>query len=122
VLSFWAVVALPFAVLSSLAFAAPLGAFTATQETDFRFPLIMRLGIMPLFLFSGTFFPTEQLPDAVEPIVWLSPLWHGIELCRGATTGTINVAMSTIHVFVLIMITAVGAQLGARAFQRRLTP
>ncbi len=122
VISLWGVLALPAAVLSALAFAAPLGAFTAAQETDFRFPLIMRLGIMPLFLFSGTFFPTAQLPDAVEPVVWLSPLWHGIELCRGATTGDINLALSGVHVLVLVAIITAGIWLGGRTFERRLTP
>ena len=122
VLSMWALLAVPAAVLTGLAFAAPIGAFTATQETDFRFPLLMRLGIMPLFLFSGTFFPTEQLPDALEVAVWLSPLWHGVELCRGATTGDLDVGAAAIHVAVLISLIAAGSELGARAFRKRLTP
>ena len=120
--SWWGVLAVPAAVLTALAFAAPIGAFTATQETDFRFPILMRLGIMPLFLFSGTFFPTEQLPDAVELLVWLSPLWHGIEVCRAATTGALDAGTSAVHVVILAAIVVAGAQLGALAFRRRLTP
>src|SRR4029453_256697 len=54
VLSPWGVLAVPAAALCAAAFAAPLTAFAATQETDARFPLIMRIGILPLFLFSGT--------------------------------------------------------------------
>ena len=77
-------------MLTALAFAAPLTAFAATQETDFRFPVIMRLGVIPLFLFSGTFFPISQLPGWLQPFCWLSPLWHGVQLCRGATTGMID--------------------------------
>jgi lipooligosaccharide transport system permease protein len=118
----WSVLAIPAAVLTALAFAAPIGAFTATQETDFRFPIIMRLGIMPLFLFSGTFFPTEQLPGPVELALWLSPLWHGIELSRSAALGDLDLAVATVHVVVLAVIVAAGAQLGTRAFTRRLTP
>ena len=38
----------------------------------------------PLFLFSGTFFPIDQLPDGVQSLAWLSPLWHGVELCRAS--------------------------------------
>src|SRR5438552_18722831 len=56
------VLALPASVLTATAFAAPLCAYAASQETDLSFPLIVRLVIMPLFLFSGTFFPVDQLP------------------------------------------------------------
>lgn len=123
VLSVWGVVAIPAAVLTALAFAAPIGAFTATQETDFRFPILMRLGLMPLFLFSGTFFPVEQLPDAVELLVWLSPLWHGVELCRAATTGIADSPfLLLVHVAVLVALLAAGARLGGLTFRRRLTP
>ena len=78
VISWWAPLAIPAAVLTASAFAAPLTAFAATQETDFRFPVIMRLGVIPLFLFSGTFFPISQLPGWLQPFCWLSPLWHGV--------------------------------------------
>lgn len=122
VLSPWGLLAVPAAVLAGMAFAASIGAFTATQETDFRFPIIMRLGLMPLFLFSGTFFPTSQLPDVVEMVVWFSPLWHGVELCRGATTGDLHAASAVVHVVVLCGLLAAGSWLGARAFTRRLTP
>jgi lipooligosaccharide transport system permease protein len=122
VLSPWAVLAVPAAVLNAAAFAAPIGAFNATQDTDFRFPVIMRLGIMPLFLFSGTFFPVEQLPDGLQPVVWLSPLFHGAELCRGATTGHIDAGQAVVHVAVLVALVLLGARWGARTFTRRLTP
>jgi lipooligosaccharide transport system permease protein len=120
--SLWGVFAIPGAVLNAAAFAAPIGAFTATQDTDYRFPVIMRLGIMPLFLFSGTFFPVEQLPDGMQPLAWLSPLFHGAELCRGATTGTIETGAVLVHVAVLAAVLAVSWAWGTRAFTRRLTP
>jgi lipooligosaccharide transport system permease protein len=117
----WGVLAVPAVVLCALAFAAPIGAFTASQENDFRFPIIMRLGLIPLFLFSGTFFPVEQLPDAIEPLVWLSPLWHGVELARSATTADPTL-LAPVHVALLAGLVALGARLGAAAFTRRLTP
>ena len=43
---------------------------------------------MPLFLFSGTFFPISQLPDWLQPVAWVTPLWHGVELCRALALGT----------------------------------
>jgi lipooligosaccharide transport system permease protein len=120
VLSFWGILAVPAAVLTAAAFAAPLTAFAATQQTDFRFPVIMRLGIVPLFLFSGTFFPVSQLPDWLEPFCVLSPLWHGVELCRAATTGSIDVAEAFANVVVLAAIIAASAAWGIRAFTRKL--
>ena len=42
----------------------------------------MRIVVFPLFLFSGTFFPISQLPDWLEPVALLSPLYHAVELCR----------------------------------------
>lgn len=117
----WGVLAVPAVVLCAVAFAAPIGAFTAVQDNDFRFPIIMRLGLVPLFLFSGTFFPVAQLPDGIEPLVWLSPLWHGVELARSATTADPTWLVLP-HLAALIGLVALGARWGARAFTRRLTP
>ena len=50
-------------MLTGLAFAAPITAFAATQENDSAFASLMRFGILPMFLFSGTFFPIDQLPS-----------------------------------------------------------
>ena len=60
------VLAIPAAVLTGLAFAAPIMAFTATQRTPDKFAALFRFGITPLFLFSGTFFPIEQLPSSIR--------------------------------------------------------
>ena len=70
--------AIPAAVLTGLAFAAPIAAFTATQKTPNKFAAIFRFGITPLFLFTGTFFPIERLPAFLQPIAWLTPLCHGV--------------------------------------------
>jgi lipooligosaccharide transport system permease protein len=121
VLSPWGVFAVPAAALCATAFAAPLTAFAATQETDARFPLIMRIGILPLFLFSGTFFPISQLPAALQPLCVLSPLWHGVELCRGAMTGSIDFWPAVAHVAVLGACVVAGWRWGARSFTRKLS-
>ena len=120
--SLWAPVSIPFAVLGGLAFAAPLAAFSATQQDDFAFPVVMRLGIIPLFLFSGTFFPLEQLPEWLQPLAVISPLFHSVELCRAATTGTLEVLPVLGHVAALLVFIAVGCWLGVRTFTRRLSP
>jgi lipooligosaccharide transport system permease protein len=118
--SAWGVLALPAAVLCATAFAAPLAAFAATQEIDVTFPLILRLGIIPLFLFSGTFFPVEELPEWLQRLSALSPLWHGVELCRAATTGSVEWDAAVIHVAVLAGCVAAGWWWGTRTFTRRL--
>ena len=116
----WGVLAMPAAVLCAAAFAAPLAAFAATQDTDVTFPLILRLAIVPLFLFSGTFFPVDQLPAGLRAASAVSPLWHGVELCRAATTGSVDWAAALVHVAVLVGCVGAGWWWGTRSFTRKL--
>jgi lipooligosaccharide transport system permease protein len=120
--SAWGVLAVPAAVAGGLALAAPLTAFSASRETDVTFPLIIRLGVMPMFLFSGTFFPLDQLPAGLEPLAWVTPLWHAVELSRGATTGSLELLPGLGHAAFLVGCVAVGAWWGAHVFSRRLAP
>ena len=119
--SWWGVLAVPAAALCALSFCTPLAAFAATQDSDASFAMIMRLGVMPLFLFSGTFFPVSNLPGWLERVSWLSPLWHGAELARHATTGALQ-AVDLLHVLVLVAVLLAGHAWGTRTFIRRLTP
>jgi lipooligosaccharide transport system permease protein len=119
----WAVLAIPAVVLCGISFAALVSAFTATQESDERFVLLMRIGVLPLFMFSGTFFPITQLPAWLQGLAWISPLWHGIELCRAATTGIApsgGAGVLVAHVLALVAFVAVGWLWGTRGFQNRL--
>jgi lipooligosaccharide transport system permease protein len=118
----WGVLAVPAATLTAVAFIAPLTAYAATQNTDLSFAIILRLVVMPLFLFSGTFYPVEQLPGWLRPWTALSPLWHGAELCRAATTGHVEWPASAVHIAVLTGLAALGWQWGTRTFTRKLTP
>lgn len=125
VLSPFGVLAIPAAVAGAVAVAAPLTAFSATQDTDHRFPLILRFITLPMFLFSATFFPLSQLPTWLQPLAWLSPLWHSVELCRSATTGQWGPggpAGALAHVVVLAVYIGVGSAWGTRTFTRRLAP
>jgi lipooligosaccharide transport system permease protein len=117
-----AIFAVPAAVLTGMAFAAPISAFAATQRRPDMFANIFRFGVTPLFLLSGTFFPIESLPNWLQPFAWLSPLWHGVALCRGFMLGTIgdDPVMALIHFTVLVAITSVGIAVGLRTFDRRL--
>jgi len=116
------VLGIPVAVLTGMAFAAPIAAFSATQRTPNRFNVIFRFGITPLFLFSGTFFPIESLPGPLQGVAWLSPLWHGVDLSRGVVLGTIGERplVMLAHVVVLVAIVVVGSWATARLIEKRL--
>lgn len=121
VASWWAPVALAAAVLLAMVTTAGLAAYSVRRENDRTFSIIMRIGVIPMFLFSGTFFPVEQLPDVVEPLVVVSPLWHGVEVARDATTGAVD-GWTAVHVAVLLAIVVAVLPAGVRGFERRLTP
>src|SRR4051812_36657339 len=114
--------AIPAAVLTGMAFSAPIAAFAATQRTPEKFNAVFRFGITPLFLFSGTFFPISNLPTAIQPVAWLSPLWHGVELSRGLALGTIQDAplLTLAHIAVLVAIVALGSIWAFRTVESRL--
>ena len=116
------VLAIPAAVLTGLAFTTPIMAFTATQRTPDRFAAMFRFGITPLFLFSGTFYPIESLPAFLQPVAWISPLWHGVDLCRSLMLDTIgrDPLLALIHVMVLVAIVTLGTMAAARTIEARL--
>lgn len=118
--SWLAVFAVPVAVLTAMAFAAPVAAFAATQENENGFAFLYRFGIVPLFLFSATFFPLAQLPAGLRPVAYLTPLWHGVDLARELSLGRVDVALALVHVAVLGGCTAAGAVAARRTFRRRL--
>ncbi|HEX5466663.1 MAG TPA: ABC transporter permease [Candidatus Limnocylindrales bacterium] len=115
-----AILSVPAAVLTGLAFAAPISAFAATQENDSGFNAVFRFGIIPLFLFSGTFFPISQLPAFLQPLAWATPLWHGVELCRGLALGTIDPLGFAVHTGYLLVVAGLGCAAALWAYQRRL--
>jgi lipooligosaccharide transport system permease protein len=102
---------------------APVAAWSTHVESDRSFGVIMRVGITPLFLFSGTFFPISTLPTWAQRIVPLSPLYHAVELLRATMTGrSPGVLALAGHFAVLVVLFAVGFPIARRNFRRRLTP
>ena len=83
----WVVLAWPAATLTGLAFAAPIAAWAVAVKTESTFAYIFRFGMIPLMLFSGTFFPLSQLPGWLRALAYVTPLWHGVALCRGLSLG-----------------------------------
>ncbi|GAA2529828.1 ABC transporter permease [Rarobacter incanus] len=118
----WGWLAIPIAVLAALAFTTPVMAYVATLEQDSgQIAMIMRFVVMPLTLFSGTFFDLASMPIYLQPIGWLSPIWHGAQLARAASYGLGEPAWVTaIRVAYLIALTAGGWIAGQRIAARRL--
>jgi lipooligosaccharide transport system permease protein len=115
-----ALLALLAGVLTGVAFATPVAAFSATQQRETGFILLYRFGVIPMFLFSGTFFPISQLPGALQPIAWVTPLWHGVSLCRDLALGRGSSWAMAGHAAYLVAVAVAGVVLGKRAYARRL--
>jgi lipooligosaccharide transport system permease protein len=118
--SAWVLAAVPAAVLTGLAFAAPIEAFAITRTKETSFATLFRFGIIPLFLFSGTFFPVTALPAVVRPLAYLTPLWQGVALCRSLSLGVAAPGASALHVAYLLAVLTAGVYAGRRSYQRRL--
>lgn len=116
-----ALLAIPAAVLIGVAFAAAMMAFSATQRNAEGFSWLFRFVINPLFLFSGTFFPLSQLPDSVEWVAALTPLYHGVALVRGTILDDATfLGAWPFHIAYLVGFLAIGAWLAHRNLLRRL--
>lgn len=120
----WVVLALPAAVLTGAAFAAPVAAFAILARNESVFNYVFRFGMVPLSLFSGTFFPLSQLPGWLRPVAEALPLWHGVALCRALSLGRLAVAGSwpgvAGHVGYLVLLAGAGLWAGNRSYRRRL--
>lgn len=116
------VFAIPAAVLTGMAFAAPIAAFSATQKTPEKFASIFRFVITPLFLLSGTFYPLDSLPAFLQPVAWVTPLYHGVALTRGLSLGNAGdePVVMLIHLAALFVFVIGGSVLMIRAVERRM--
>jgi lipooligosaccharide transport system permease protein len=115
-----AVLAIPAAVLTGMAFAVPIAAFAATRDGDAEFAALFRFVVMPMFLFSGTFFPVTQLPSALRVVAYLTPLWHGVDMCRTLALGTATWGRTGLHLAYLLAFIGIGFLLARRTYERRL--
>jgi lipooligosaccharide transport system permease protein len=117
----WIALTIAAALLSAFAFSL-IAAYSATiTEDKGQFAIVQRLIILPLTLFSGTFFPLTQLPIYLQWIGWLSPIWHGSELARQFSYGpTEPFWLTVVHVVYLGVLGVVGWQLCVRFAVRRL--
>jgi lipooligosaccharide transport system permease protein len=118
----WGLVpATAFGALTGLAVSLPITAWSASREAgDQSFPAIMRFVIVPMFLFAGAFYPISELPGWLQPVAHVTPVWHGVELCRGAVLGTLGVADIMVHLTVLAAFITAGYVATRRIYARRL--
>jgi lipooligosaccharide transport system permease protein len=115
------VLAIPVAVLTGLAFAAPICAFAATQRNDQGFNALFRFGLTPMFLFSGIFFPIDQLPGPLQLLAEVLPLHHGVALARHLVLGDqADRSDQLVHVVVLVAYVVVGIAACLVTFRRTL--
>lgn len=113
---------LPVSVVVGLAFTTLVTSVAARLENDTGFNLLFRLGQIPLMLFSGTFFPISQLPIWLQPVAWVTPLWHGVEAERALALGTGSLLGVLGHVAALLGFAALGWVLTYRKLSSRLKP
>ncbi|RZS31387.1 lipooligosaccharide transport system permease protein [Herbihabitans rhizosphaerae] len=112
ILSPWALLALPAALLIAFAFAAVGMACTTFMRSWQDFDLV-QLAVIPMFLFSTTLYPLTVYPDALQVVVRIFPLYHGIELMRGLTIGVLDVSMIG-HCAYFVVMAAIGVVVASR--------
>ncbi|MEU5214587.1 ABC transporter permease [Streptomyces sp. NPDC020807] len=113
--------ALPIAVFVGAACAAPVMAFAATTRGEgHAFVALNRFVVLPMTLFAGTFFPVDRLPGFIQPLAWISPIWHGNELARDAALGGMSLLPALGHALFLFVLLVAGVLVGRRQFHRRL--
>lgn len=100
--SWWTVLALPAAMLIGYAFGGAGMALTTWMRTwqDFEY---VQLAVMPMFLFSGTFYPLSTYPSALQWLVQITPLYQGVTLCRSLTTGHVGLGALVAVVYLAAM-------------------
>ncbi|MGC4082216.1 MAG: ABC transporter permease [Vicinamibacterales bacterium] len=116
------VAAIPAAVLTGLAFSAPIVAYSGLLTRSGNYNVIFRFVITPLFLFSGVYFPVTRMPVWLQHLAAATPLYHGIALTRGLSLGTLTWTAAAPHVAYLAIVIAVGMMAAVVTFTRKLRP
>lgn len=114
----WAILALPAALLVALGFAAVGMACTTFMRSWQDFDLV-QLVLLPLFLFSATFYPLDVYPSGLQVVVRISPLYHAVQLMRGLTAGVLEWSM-LVNVGYFVVMAVIGLTIAGRRLGRLL--
>lgn len=107
-------------ILVGLAFGTVIFGYTAGLKNEAGLAVIYRLVMMPLFLFSGAFFPIANLSAPLEWLAILTPLWHGVDLTRMLTLGEVDASLAAIHVLYLVVMVVACWWWAVRRLTKRL--
>lgn len=110
----------PVLVLLGMGFGSVIFAFSATIKSEESFALVFRLLVMPLFLFSGAFFPISNLSTPLEWLARITPLWHGVDLTRMLVLGTVQAGPALVHLVYLLVLAVVGWWLTVVRLRKRM--
>jgi lipooligosaccharide transport system permease protein len=120
--SWWVIAALPAALLTGLAFAAPTAAWAVGLRSINRLNSLYRFVLMPMYMFSGTFFALTELPHGVRLIASVLPLTQGVELCRSLSLGTASAVDVVARSLYLLVFVVGGIAVARTSYRRRLHP
>ena len=113
--------ALPVAVLTSLAFCSWVVALAASIDSEGQaFNAVFRFVVLPMTLFGGTYYPISQLPAWLQPLAWVTPMWHGNELARTVSFGPADWPATWGHLGYLVVLSVGGVLLAGQRFRVRL--
>jgi ABC-type multidrug transport system permease subunit len=110
----------PIALLVAVAFATPAAAWSVTVTRPAQLTAVFRFVVLPLYMFSGTFFPIDRLPAWLRPVAWATPLWHGVDLGRTVALGTATPGSALVHVAYLAALAVAGLLAARRTYRRTL--
>jgi lipooligosaccharide transport system permease protein len=116
----WVLAALPAALLTGLAFGAPAAAWAVGVRSIRNTQTLYRFVLMPMYLFSGTFFALSQLPSGVRLVASALPLSQGVALCRSLTLGTASASTVAARVGYLLALVVAGIVVARITYRRRL--
>jgi lipooligosaccharide transport system permease protein len=117
-----ALAAWPAAILTGLAFAAPAAAWAVGQRSGAKLQTVFRFVLMPMYMFSGTFFALEQLPRGVRLLASVLPLSQGVALCRSLALGTASAPEVVARSGYLLAFVVAGIVIARVTYRRRLHP
>lgn len=111
----------PVLLLVGMSFATVVFGISARMVSEEGFGLIFRIGVVPLILFSGSFFPIDNLGPALAWVARFTPMWHGVDLTRMLCLDTVDPVLAGLHLVVLVVVTGLGWLWAIRGLEGRMS-